>query len=74
MFIKDHYITEENFNKFIARYNILRDKVNFGLPLNKIDDYLLDILEEYDFYIKYIDEEQKNRSKKYDLSLYLSDE
>ena len=61
MFVKDHYITEDNLNKFIARLDILRNKVNLGLPFNKIDHYLLDILDEYDFYIEYIDKEQKER-------------
>lgn len=48
------------YNKFIYRFCLLRDKINLGLPLNDLDKRLIYIIEEYDFLIDDIDNEQKN--------------
>ena len=46
------------YKKIIYRFTVLRDKINFGLPLNDLDKKLIEILEEYDFLIDDIDYEQ----------------
>lgn len=51
------------YNKIIHRFCILKDKINLGLPLNDLDKRLIDILDEYDFLIDYIEYEQKERKK-----------
>ena len=51
------------YNKMIHRFCILKDKINLGLPLNKLDKRLIDILDEYDFLIDNIENEQNQRSK-----------
>lgn len=51
------------YNKIIHRFCILKDKINLGLPLNDLDKRLLEILDEYDFLVYYIDYEQNERKK-----------
>ena len=51
------------YNKMIHRFCILKDKINLGLPLNDLDKRLIDILDEYDFFVFYIDFEQKKGIK-----------
>lgn len=48
------------YNKFIHRFRVLLDKINFGLPLNDLDKQLINIIDEYDYLIDDIDNEQKN--------------
>lgn len=55
-----------NYLKFIFRFGVLRDKINFGLPLNDLDKKLIEILDEYDYLIDFIDAEQKNKGRIYD--------
>lgn len=58
-------IKEEYIMLFIHRFNVLRDKINFGIKLNDLDKKLIDILDEYDFYIEdIIDENIKRVDKK----------
>lgn len=57
-------IKEEYIMLFIHRFNVLRDKINFGIKLNDLDKKLLDILDEYDFYIEDIKEENRKRVDK----------
>ena len=47
----------------IHRFCVLKDKINLGLPLNDLDKRLIEILDEYDFLIDYIENEQKERNK-----------
>ena len=58
------------YNKMIYRFCILKDKINLGLPLNDLDKRLIDILDEYDFLIDYIEYEQKERNKNKCSNLY----
>lgn len=51
------------YNKMIYRFCILKDKINLGLPLNDLDKRLIEILDEYNFLIDNIEDEQKQRSK-----------
>lgn len=55
-----------NYIKFIHRFCVLRDKINLGLPLNDLDKKLIEILDEYDFLIDFIDSEQINKGLKND--------
>ena len=64
---KNFYISEENIIKFIHRFNVLKDKINFDLELNRIDNELISILEEYDHLIPNIDKEAKERYEKNNL-------
>lgn len=58
------------YNKFIHRFCILKDKINLGLALNDLDKRLLEILDEYDFLVYDIDNEQNERKKSKWESLY----
>lgn len=51
------------YNKMIHRFCVLRDKINLGLALNDLDKRLIEILDEYDFLIDDIEDEQKERNK-----------
>ena len=51
------------YNKMIHRFCVLKDKINLGLSLNDLDKRLIEILDEYDFLIDYIEDEQKERNK-----------
>lgn len=51
------------YNKMIHRFCVLKDKINLGLPLNDLDKRLIEILDEYDFLIYNIEDEQKERNK-----------
>ena len=46
---------------FIHRFNVLRDKIRFGIELNSIDEKLLSILDEYDYYLEDIKKENRGR-------------
>lgn len=54
-------IKEEYIMLFIHRFNVLRDKINLGIKLNDLDKKLIDILDEYDFYIQDIIDENLKR-------------
>lgn len=54
-------IKEEYIMLFIHRFNVLRDKINLGIKLNDLDKKLIDILDEYDFYIQDIIDENIKR-------------
>lgn len=58
---------EEDINLFIHRFNVLKDKINFGIKLNDIDEKLLCILDEYDYYLDDIKLENRKRLKKEDM-------
>ena len=51
------------YNKMIHRFCVLKDKINLGLPLNDLDKRLIEILDEYNFLIDDIEDEQKERNK-----------
>lgn len=51
------------YNKMIHRFCLLKDKINLGLPLNDLDKRLIDILDEYNFLIDNIEDEQNQRNE-----------
>lgn len=54
------------YNKLINRFCLLKYKIILGIPLNDLDKKLIEILDEYNFLIDYIDDEQKQRSEEND--------